>query len=113
MLKTIIGWVVDIRDDNELKGLLIATVYGFFIMFSYYILRPLRDEISSADRGNLQYIWTAVFLVMLLAVPAYSWLASRFSRGVFVPLTNRFFILCQRFFQPLSLLQEAQTKQIF
>jgi AAA family ATP:ADP antiporter len=31
---------------------------------------------------------------MLLAVPAYSWLASKFSRGVFVPLANRFFILC-------------------
>jgi AAA family ATP:ADP antiporter len=31
---------------------------------------------------------------MLLAVPAYSWLASKFSRGVFVPLANRFFIFC-------------------
>jgi len=94
MLKTIINKFVDIRDDDELKGLLIATAYGFFIMFSYYILRAVRDEISSADRGNLQILWTAVFFVMLLAVPAYSWLASRFSRGVFVPLANRFFIAC-------------------
>jgi len=94
LLKKIIGKFVDIHDDNELKGLVIATVYGFFIMFSYYILRAVRDEISSADRGNLQYLWTAVFFVMLLAVPAYSWLASKFSRGVFVPLANRFFILC-------------------
>ena len=94
MLKTLIGKLVDIRDDDELKGLLIATAYGFFIMFSYYILRAVRDEISSADRGNLQYLWTAVFFVMLLAVPAYSWLASKFSRGVFVPLANRFFIIC-------------------
>ena len=85
---------MDIREDGELKGLVIATVYGFFIMFSYYILRAVRDEISSADRGNLQYLWTAVFLVMLLAVPAYSWLATKYSRGVFVPLANRFFILC-------------------
>ena len=94
MLKTLIGKFADIRDDAEMKGLLIATAYGFFIMFSYYILRAVRDEISSADRGNLQYLWTAVFFVMLLAVPAYSWLASKFSRGVFVPLANRFFILC-------------------
>ena len=94
MLKTVIRKFVDIRDDDELKGLLIATAYGFFIMFSYYILRAVRDEISSADRGNLQILWTAVFFVMMLAVPAYSWLASRFSRGVFVPLANRFFILC-------------------
>ena len=63
-------------------------------MFSYYILRAVRDEISSADRGNLQILWTAVFLVMMLAVPLYSWLASKWSRGVFVPLVNRFFIAC-------------------
>jgi AAA family ATP:ADP antiporter len=94
LLKTLICKFVDIRDDDELKGLLIATAYGFFIMFSYYILRAVRDEISSADRGNLQILWTAVFFVMMLAVPAYSWLASRFSRGVFVPLANRFFIAC-------------------
>jgi AAA family ATP:ADP antiporter len=94
LLKTLINKFVDIHDNEELKGLLIATAYGFFIMFSYYILRAVRDEISSADRGNLQILWTAVFFVMLLAVPAYSWLASKFSRGVFVPLANRFFIAC-------------------
>lgn len=94
MLKFLINKAVDLRDDDELKGLLIATAYGFFIMFSYYILRAVRDEISSADRGNLQILWTAVFFVMLLAVPAYSWLASRYSRAVFVPFSNRFFIAC-------------------
>lgn len=94
LLKILINKFVDIRNDNELKGLLIATAYGFFIMFSYYILRAVRDEISSADRGNLQILWTVVFFVMLLAVPAYSWLASKFSRGIFVPLANRFFIAC-------------------
>jgi AAA family ATP:ADP antiporter len=94
LLRYLIGKFGEIRDDGELKGLLISTVYGFFIMCSYYVLRAVRDEISSADRGNLQFLWTAVFFVMLLAVPAYSWLASRFSRGVFVPLANRFFILC-------------------
>ena len=93
-MKNFISRFVEIRDDDELKGLLMATVYGFFIMFSYYILRAVRDEISSADRGNLQILWTVVFFVMMLAVPAYSWLASRFSRGVFVPLANRFFIAC-------------------
>lgn len=85
---------VDVRDEDELKGLLWGTAYGFFIMFSYYMLRAVRDEISSADRGNLQILWTAVFFVMLLAVPLYSWLASKWSRGVFVPLANRFFIAC-------------------
>ena len=94
MLKALVRKFVTIESDDEFAGLLVGTAYGFLIMFSYYILRAVRDEISSADRGNLQILWTAVFLVMLVAVPLYSWVASRLSRGVFVPLANRFFIVC-------------------
>lgn len=93
-MNRLLARVVDVRSDIEQQGLLWGTTYGFLIMLSYYILRAVRDEISAADRGNLQILWTAVFLVMLLAVPLYSWIASRWSRGVFVPLANRFFILC-------------------
>ena len=93
-MKSLLNRFVAIESDDELKGLLLGTAYGFLIMFAYYILRAVRDEISSADRGNLQILWTAVFAVMLLAVPLYSWVASRWSRGVFVPLANRFFIAC-------------------
>lgn len=93
-MRALVNKIVDVHGDDELKGLLWGTAYGFLIMFSYYILRAVRDEISSADRGNLQILWTAVFFVMLLAVPLYSWMASRWSRGVFVPLANRFFIAC-------------------
>ena len=94
MLKVLITRLVEVNNDDEWKGLLWATAYGFFVMSSYYILRAVRDEISAADRGNLQLLWTAVFGVMLVAVPLYSWLASKWSRGVFVPLANRFFIAC-------------------
>jgi AAA family ATP:ADP antiporter len=107
-VKSLVAKLVDIRSDDELKGLLWGTTYGFFIMFSYYILRAVRDEISSADRGNLQILWTAVFFVMLVAVPLYSWVASKWSRGVFVPLANRFFIVCLvAFWLCLALLPET------
>ena len=77
-MKAVIRWFVDFRSDRELKGMLWAAAYGFFIMVSYYILRAVRDEIAADDRGNLQILWTAVFLVMVLvAVPAYSWVADR------------------------------------
>ncbi|MFC1660058.1 NTP/NDP exchange transporter [Gemmatimonadota bacterium] len=83
-------WVIPV-ERGEWGPVLLATAYGFFILFSYYILRAVRDEISAADRGNLQYLWTAVFFVMLGAVPLYSAIVSRFSRGVFIPWANRFF----------------------
>jgi AAA family ATP:ADP antiporter len=78
---------------EEVSALTWALAYGFCIFLAYYIIRPVRDEISSADRGNLQILWTAVFLVMLVAVPAYSWVVARWPRGKFVPWVNRFFIL--------------------
>jgi len=78
-------------EREEWGPVLLATAYGFCIMLSYYILRPVRDEISAEDRGNLQILWTAVFFVMILAVPVYSHFVSRFSRGVFIPWANRFF----------------------
>jgi AAA family ATP:ADP antiporter len=80
-------------EKAELRPVLLATAYGFSILLSYYILRAVRDEISAADRGNLQVLWTAVFLVMLVAVPAYSTLVARYSRQVFIPVANRFFAL--------------------
>ncbi len=99
--------VFSLRED-EVRVVLTATAYGFCILLSYYILRPVRDEISTADRGNLQILWTAVFFVMLVAVPAYSALVSRYSRGVFIPLANRFFAAnLALFFLALQLLPEG------
>ena len=92
MLRRLILQSVSARED-EVAPLLWATAYGFCILLSYYVLRAVRDEISAADRGNLQYLWTAVFLAMLVVVPLYSWAASRWPRGVFVPLVSRFFIV--------------------
>jgi AAA family ATP:ADP antiporter len=107
MVKATLQKLVSVKED-EVGAMLWATAYGFCIFFGYYILRPVRDEISSADRGNLQIIWTAVFLAMLVAVPAYSWIVSRYQRGVFVPLANRFFIAnLLIFYALLYLLPEA------
>ena len=107
-MRALVEKFVDVRGDTELRGLLWSIAYGFLIMSSYYILRAVRDEIGAADQRNLQLLWTAVFFVMLLAVPLYSWAASRWSRGVFVPLANRFFIACLiAFWLSLVLLPES------
>jgi AAA family ATP:ADP antiporter len=89
---TIVERILRIRADEKI-AVLWASAYAFSIFLSYYILRPVRDEISAADRGNVHLIWTAVFLAMLVVVPLYSAIVARYSRGVFIPLINRFFIL--------------------
>jgi AAA family ATP:ADP antiporter len=95
-------------DSREAAPVALAAAYGFCILFAYYLLRPVRDEIAAADRGNLQLLWTAVFLVMLGAVPLYSATVSRLRRGTFVPLANRFFAICLLlFYGALVLLPET------
>jgi AAA family ATP:ADP antiporter len=107
MLATRFRRVVPVR-PGETVPLLLATAYGFCILFAYYLLRPVRDEIGAADRGNLQLLWTAVFFVMLLAVPLYSAAVARLPRGTFIPLANRFFAVnLIAFYAALALLPEA------
>jgi len=68
--------------------------YFFCLLASYYILRPLRDEMGVAGGvRNLQWLFTATFLVMLAAVPLYGALVARIRRRVFVPLVYHFFVL--------------------
>jgi AAA family ATP:ADP antiporter len=107
VLARLIGKLVALRPGEAVPTLL-ATAYGFCILFAFYLLRPVRDEIGAADRGNLQLLWTVVFLVMLLAVPLYSMVVARLRRGVFIPLANRFFAInLIAFYAALVLLPEA------
>jgi AAA family ATP:ADP antiporter len=93
---------------GEAAPTLLATAYGFCILFAFYLLRPVRDEIGAADRGNLQLLWTAVFLVMLLAVPLYSLAVARLRRATFIVLANRFFAAnLIAFYAALVLLPES------
>ena len=67
--------------------------YFFCLLASYYILRPLRDEMGVAGGvRNLQWLFTGTFVVMLAAVPVYGALVARVRRRVFIPLVYHFFV---------------------
>jgi len=68
--------------------------YFFCLLAAYYLLRPLRDEMGIAGGvKNLQWLFTATFLVMLAAVPLYGLLVARLPRRRFIPVVYRFFAL--------------------
>ncbi len=84
---------VNVRDD-EVKALLWAFAYFFCLLTSYYILRPLRDEMGvRSGVENLQWLFSGTFVVMLLAAPVFGAVVSRFSRRQFIPWVYRFFVL--------------------
>ena len=79
-------------EPGELKAVLLAFAYFFCLLSSYYILRPLRDEMGIAGGvQKLPWLFTGTFVAMLVAVPAFSAVAARLPRHRFIPLSYRFF----------------------
>ena len=75
------------------KESLLAGFFFFLVLCSWYILRPVRNEMAVQNADILPYLLGIGALVMLFLNPVYSWLASRKNlRGVLVGCYS-FFIL--------------------
>jgi len=92
-----IPWIskaVQVR-RSELAGLLGGFAYFFFLLCSYYMLRPVRDEMGvRGGVDNMQWLFTATFVAMLVAVPIFAALAARFRRTRLSPAVYGLFIAC-------------------
>lgn len=78
---------------GELSALFWSFTYFFFLLCSYYIIRPIRDEMGvSGGVENLQWLFLGTFLAMLAIVPVFGWLTSNFLRRKFLPYAYLFFI---------------------
>jgi ATP:ADP antiporter, AAA family len=79
---------------GELRALMWSFAYFFCLLASYYVLRPLRDEMGIAGGvRNLQWLFTATFVVMLAAVPLFGAAVARLPRRLFIPLVYHFFVI--------------------
>jgi AAA family ATP:ADP antiporter len=56
------------------------------------MLRPIRGTVAANHSEPLHWLYTATFASMLLIVPVFGWLVSKFRRGRFVPGIYLFFI---------------------
>ena len=75
------------------KESFLAGFFFFLVLCSWYILRPVRNEMAVQNSGILPYLLGIGALVMLFLNPVYSWLASRQNlRGVLLGCYS-FFIL--------------------
>lgn len=67
--------------------------YFFTLLSSYYILRPIRDEMGvTAGIEQLHWLFTGTFIAMLLVIPFFGWITSRYQRKQFLPSIYYFFI---------------------
>src|SRR6202044_3824268 len=81
LLKT----VADV-EPLEVRAVLISFVYFFFLMASYFILRPLRDTMGTIyGVDHLQELFTGTFIVSFIVAPLYAGFASRIRLATFLP----------------------------
>ena len=91
-LPSISSGLLHIHPD-ERRPVALSLAYFFCLLASYYLLRPVRDEMGiRAGVEQLQWLFSATFLVMLAAVPAFGWASSRWPRERLVPAVYLFFI---------------------
>lgn len=77
---------------EELRGLLWSFLCFFTLLASYYVLRPVRDEMS-VQTGvlNLPWLFSAVFVSMVVLVPLFGWIAGRLPVRRLIPTICLFF----------------------
>lgn len=79
----------------------------FFVMTSYYIIRPVMGQLSGAvGSQSLPLFYGAVFVVMLLLTPVFGMLVARFRRRQLIGWSYSFFILCLLAFVPAFMAQD-------
>ena len=79
----------------------------FFVMTSYYIIRPVMGQLSGAvGSTSLPLFYGAVFVVMLLLTPLFGMLVARFRRRQLLGWSYSFFILCLLAFVPAFVAQD-------
>ncbi|HEY7235332.1 MAG TPA: MFS transporter [Gemmatimonadaceae bacterium] len=83
--------VVDVR-PNEIAAVWTSFVFFFFVLSSYFILRPIRDAVAvSTGVSRLPWLFAGTLIAMLVANPLFSSLVVRFPVRRFVPITYTFF----------------------
>jgi AAA family ATP:ADP antiporter len=76
----------------EMRALGWSWFYIFAVLSSYYILRPIRDEMGVAGGvENLQWLFTGTLLGMIAVNPPFAALVAKLPRVRFIALTYRFF----------------------
>ncbi|MBH3426529.1 NTP/NDP exchange transporter [Pseudomonas alkylphenolica] len=80
----------NVRDGEA--PIVVAGLTLFFLLFAgYFMLRPVRETMGVAGGvENLQWLFTGTFVLTLVALPLFGWLASSVQRRRILPWTYGF-----------------------
>jgi len=81
-------------ERSEQKATVVSFLFVFALMSAYFILRPVRDALSSDWTDvQLSWLWTSTFFFSIVAVSLYGGVISRLRLRIIVPAVYSFFAL--------------------
>ena len=90
-LYRVLNKIIDVK-PGEVPALAWSWLYIFSLLSSYYIMRPIRDQMGVAGGvNNLQWLFTGTLIGMLLLNLPFSYLVKTFPREKFIAISYRFF----------------------
>ncbi len=90
-LHRLLSRIIDVR-AGEVPALAWSWLYIFSLLSSYYIMRPIRDQMGVAGGvNNLQWLFTGTLIGMVLLNLPFSYLVKTFPREKFIAISYRFF----------------------
>ena len=93
---------------HEWFAVAVAFVYFFCVLAAYYVIRPVRDQLSaSVGSTQLPIFYAVTFVATLALTPLFGALVARFPRRTFVPTVYLFFIAGMIAFIPAFQLQDV------
>lgn len=85
--------ILKILKSKETQFVACSAFYFFCLLCSYFILRPLRDEMGIVNGAiNMQWLFTGTFIAMLCIVPIFGLLVSKNSTKKILVFSYSFFI---------------------
>ncbi|GAB6195952.1 NTP/NDP exchange transporter [Lysobacter xanthus] len=86
---------------GEWPALLLSLAYFFCVLTAYYVVRPVREQLSAAvGSTQLPWFYAATFVVTLALTPLFAALVSRWPRRIMVPVVYGVFVACLLAFVP-------------
>jgi len=81
-------------EPYEIKAVVLGFLYYFFLLGSYYILRPVRDAMGiTYGTDNLEDLFTVVFFATFITAPLYAFFANRLKLSTLLPWVYGFFAI--------------------
>lgn len=83
-------------EPHEIRAVVLGFLYYFFLLGSYYILRPVRDAMATSygpDPASLSQLYTGTFIGTLIFAPLFAAASNRITLKALVPWVYGFIVI--------------------